>query len=42
MKYPQQVPLPKTAADVPGPAAGTVLTKEYVPKRFNQVKEALI
>ena len=26
----QQVPLPKTAADVPGPAAGTVMTKEYV------------
>lgn len=26
----QQVPLPKTAADVPGPAAGNTLTKEYV------------
>ena len=26
----QQVPLPKTAADVPGPAAGTLMTKEYV------------
>ena len=26
----QQVPLPKTAADVPGPAAGTMMTKEYV------------
>jgi len=26
----QQVPLPKTAADVPGPAAGTAMTKEYV------------
>jgi len=26
----QQVPLPKTAAEVPGPAAGTAMTKEYV------------
>ena len=26
----QQMPLPKTAADVPGPASGTTLTKEYV------------
>lgn len=26
----QQVPLPKTAADVPGPAAGTAMTTEYV------------
>ena len=26
----QQVPLPKTAAEVPGPAAGTEMTKEYV------------
>ena len=26
----QQVPLPKTAADVPGPASGTAMTKEYV------------
>ena len=26
----QQVPLPETAADVPGPAAGTAMTKEYV------------
>jgi hypothetical protein len=26
----QQVPLPKTAADVPGPAAGTAMSKEYV------------
>ena len=26
----QQVPLPKTPADVPGPAAGTLMTKEYV------------
>jgi len=26
----QQFPLPKTAADVPGPVAGTVMTKEYV------------
>jgi hypothetical protein len=26
----QQVPLPKTAADVPGPAAGTGMSKEYV------------
>jgi len=26
----QQVPLPKTAADVPGPAAGNTMTKEYV------------
>ena len=26
----QQVPLPKTAADVVGPEAGTTLTKEYV------------
>ena len=25
----QQVPLPKTAAEVPGPVAGTLLTKEY-------------
>jgi hypothetical protein len=25
-----QVPLPKTAADVPGPAAGNTMTKEYV------------
>jgi len=30
MEYPQQVPLPKTAAEVPGPAAGTAMTKEYV------------
>jgi hypothetical protein len=26
----QQVPLPKTATDVPGPAYGTALTKQYV------------
>ena len=26
----QQVPLPKTAAEVPGPASGNVLTKEYI------------
>ena len=26
----QQVPLPKTAAEVPGPAAGTAMTKAYV------------
>ena len=26
----QQVPLPKTPADVPGPATGTLMTKEYV------------
>jgi hypothetical protein len=26
----QQVPLPKTAAEVPGPVAGTAMTKEYV------------
>jgi hypothetical protein len=26
----QQVPLPKTAAEVPGPASGTAMTKEYV------------
>jgi len=26
----QQVPLPKTAAEVPGPAAGTAMTKDYV------------
>src|SRR3972149_3847781 len=26
----QQVPQPKTAAEVPGPAAGTAMTKEYV------------
>ena len=26
----QQVPLPMTAADVPGPAVGTTMTKEYV------------
>jgi hypothetical protein len=26
----QQVPLPKTAADVPDPASGTLMTKEYV------------
>ena len=26
----QQVPLPKTAADVPGPATGTAMTKAYV------------
>ena len=26
----QQVPLHKTAAEVPGPAAGTAMTKEYV------------
>jgi len=25
-----QIPLPKTAADVPGPMAGTAMTKEYV------------
>ena len=25
-----QVPIPKTAADVPGPAAGNTMTKEYV------------
>jgi len=28
--FAQQVPLPKTAADVPGPAAGTAMTKAYV------------
>ena len=28
--FAQQVPLPKTAAEVPGPAVGTALTKEYV------------
>jgi hypothetical protein len=27
----QQVPLPTTAAEVPGPASGTAMTKEYVP-----------
>lgn len=26
----QQVPLPKTAAEVPGPASGTAMTKEYI------------
>ncbi len=26
----QQVPLPKTAADVPGPASGALMTKKYV------------
>src|SRR5229473_861000 len=26
----EQVPIPKTAAEVPGPASGTALTKEYV------------
>jgi hypothetical protein len=26
----QEVPLPKTAAEVPGPASGTAITKEYV------------
>jgi hypothetical protein len=26
----QQVPLPKTAAEVPGPAAGTAMSKDYV------------
>jgi len=26
----QQIPIPKTAAEVPGPAAGTAMTKEYV------------
>src|SRR3989304_8920328 len=26
----QQVPLPKTAAEVPGPASGTAMTREYV------------
>jgi hypothetical protein len=25
-----QVPLPKEAADVPGPASGTAMIKEYV------------
>jgi hypothetical protein len=30
MEYPQQVPLPKIAADVSGPVAGTAMTKEYV------------
>ena len=28
--YAQQVPLPKNAAEVPGPASGTAMTKEYV------------
>lgn len=28
--FAQQVPLPKTAAEVSGPAAGTLMTKEYV------------
>ena len=28
--YSQQVPIPKTAAEVPGPASGTTLTKAYV------------
>ena len=28
--FAQQVPLPKIAADVPGPATGTAMTKEYV------------
>ena len=26
----QQVPIPKTAAEVPGPASGTAMTKAYV------------
>src|SRR5271169_5851800 len=26
----QQIPIPTTAAQVPGPAAGTAMTKEYV------------
>ena len=26
----QQVPLPKTAAEVTGPASGTAMTKEYI------------
>jgi hypothetical protein len=28
--YAQQVPIPTTAAEVPGPASGTAMTKEYV------------
>ena len=28
--YAQQVPLPKTAAEVPGPASGNTMTKAYV------------
>src|SRR6187455_1008818 len=28
--FAQQVPLPKTAAEVPGPASGTAMSKEYV------------
>jgi hypothetical protein len=27
--YEEQVPIPTSAADVPGPASGTVMTKEY-------------
>lgn len=27
---PQQVPIPKTASDVPGPVPGNTMTKEYV------------
>ena len=30
IEQPGQVPLPKTAADVPGPTAGNAMTKEYV------------
>jgi hypothetical protein len=26
----QQVPIPRSAAEVPGPVAGTAMTKEYV------------
>lgn len=29
-QYSQQVPIPKTAADVSGPPAGNTITKEYV------------
>ena len=30
IEQPGQVTLPKTAADIPGPVAGTNMTKEYV------------
>ena len=29
-EQPGQFPLPKTAADVPGPVAGSIMTREYV------------
>ena len=33
----QQVPIPKTAAEVPGPPPGTAMTKAYVQRTYSVI-----